>query len=328
MEALVWEGAGVVEAADVERPAVGDGMAIIDVAYSGICGTDLHIVAGEHPRAQPGLVLGHEFAGRLRHDVDGLAAGTPVTVEPLLWCGRCRACRAGRRHVCDRLRMIGIDTPGGLAEQVAVPAELLIALPEALSLRDAAFIEPLAVAVRAVRRSRLQVGETALVVGAGPIGLTVALVARLSGAREVVVAEPSPLRRALAEELGFTLVDADAWTEARTVPLSVVFDTAAAPPVAARLTRWADAGERVVVVGVYADAVPVDLRSVTFRELEVIGTRVYTRADLETAAVVLSDGRFDAGPLITSVLPLADGPGAFDRLRGGEEVKVLLEVAP
>jgi len=174
MQALVWAGGTTVAVEGRPRPETRDGQVVVDVAYCGLCGTDLHICAGEHPRARPGTVLGHELSGRLHHGTGELAAGTKVVVDPLVSCGRCRPCRGGRPHTCANLRLLGIDAPGGAAEQVAVAADRVIPVPDDADLRRLAFAEPLAVAVRAVRRSGLAIGEEVAVAGAGPIGLAVA----------------------------------------------------------------------------------------------------------------------------------------------------------
>ena len=320
MDALVWEGGQAVAVRAVPRPAPAPGWAVLDVAFGGLCGTDLHITAGEHPRARPGLVLGHELSGRVATDVEGFAAGEAVTVEPLLSCGVCPPCRAGTPHVCRTLRLIGIDVAGGLAAQVAVPVERLVRLPGGTDLRRAAFIEPLAVAVHAVRRAELRLGESALVAGAGPIGLAVALAARLAGAT-VSVVEPAERRRAVATALGFEAHPVASDDEEH----DVVFDSAAHPAVAEGFTRWAAIGGRVVLVGTYGRPTPVDLQAVTFRELRLIGTRVYTRGDVEAAAAMIADGRVDPEPLITATVPLSEAPAALERLRRGEEIKVVVE---
>ena len=129
MSALVWAGGRQVTVEERPRPTAEDGQVLVDVAYCGLCGTDLHICAGEHPRARPGIVLGHELSGRLATDAGGLAAGTKVVVDPLLPCGTCPTCRSGRPHTCATLRLVGIDVPGGAAEQVAVPADRVIPRP-------------------------------------------------------------------------------------------------------------------------------------------------------------------------------------------------------
>jgi (R,R)-butanediol dehydrogenase / meso-butanediol dehydrogenase / diacetyl reductase len=323
MSALVWAGGHQAEVTTRPRPAAGDGWVLVDVAYCGLCGTDLYICAGEHPRARPGIVIGHEISGRLHRGTGNLPAGTKVVVDPLLPCGTCRTCLSGRPHTCAALRLLGIDVPGGAAEQVAVPADRVIPVPDDADLRLLAFAEPLAVAVRAVRRSGLALGEEVAVAGAGPIGLAVAACARRAGAGRVLVAEPLPGRRRLAADLGFEAV------ESLTAGVAeVVFDAAAHPAVAAGLAEAVGPGGRVVLVGVYGDPVPVDLRALTFKEVTVIGTRVYSRDDLRVATAMVADGRFDPGPLITRSVPLADAASAVDDLRAGREVKVLVEGGP
>lgn len=333
MAAFVWRGGEEIAIEDVSRPEPPDGWALVDVAYGGICGTDLHICAGEHPRAQAPLVIGHEFVGTLSDGTDGFEVGQPVTVEPLLTCGECTPCRTGRSHVCENLRLIGIDVPGGLAEQVAVPVERLIPLPKNMDLRKAAFVEPLAVAVHAMRRSRLRLGDSVMVAGAGPIGLAVAGCARISGAGTVFVSEPSESRRRLAEELGFVTLDSGAPGEdlrERTGGdgAEVVFDTAAHPTVAANITAWTATGGRIVFVGTYGVPAEVNLQEVVFRELETVGCRVYTRKDMESAVALLADGRFDPEPLITTTVDLSEAPEAMQSLRSGNELKVLVEGRP
>lgn len=331
MRALVWRGPNDVAVEKWPVPQPADGWGLVDVAYGGVCGTDLHICVGEHPRAQPPLLLGHEFVGRLRKSVGGMSAGTPVAVEPLLWCGDCGACRRGDVHVCANLRLLGIDAPGGIAEQAAVPIERLIALPQAVDLQLAAFTEPLAVAVHAVRRASLRIGDEVAVAGAGPIGLAVAQCARIAGAGAVYLSEPSMPRRQVAGRLGTAVLDAtdpDGDLAERTGGngVDVVFDTAAVAPVAASLTRWVRVSGQIVLVGTYSTPTPVDLQSVVFREISMIGSRVYTRQDIERAVNMIASGTFDVSPLVTSVVALDEAPQAIARLKGGSDIKVLISV--
>jgi (R,R)-butanediol dehydrogenase/meso-butanediol dehydrogenase/diacetyl reductase len=334
MRALRWDGPGQVHAVDVPRPQAADGWVVVDVARSGLCGTDLHICSGQHPRAVPGLVLGHELSGTLATDavtVDGgLPAGTPVVVNPLLSCGHCATCLAGRPHTCANLKLLGIDAPGGAAEQVAVPQGSLVPLPAGADLDAAAFAEPLAVAVRAVRRSRLALGEDVVVVGAGPVGLAVALSAWQAGAASVLVVETSAARREVAAGLGLEVAEPydDPAPDATDGGVPVVFDCASHPAVAARVAALAVPGGRVVVVGVYPGLTPIDLQAVTFKELEVIGTRVYSRDDLHTAARMITSGAFDPRPLLTSIVSIDEAPRAIDDLASGRDVKVLVKGRP
>ncbi|MCP9213522.1 zinc-dependent alcohol dehydrogenase [Streptomyces cucumeris] len=322
MQALVWTGNHNVTVRDQPQPIPADGWVLVDVAYCGLCGTDLHICAGEHPRSKPGLVIGHEISGTVHADRAGFAAGTKVVVDPLLPCGACPPCRNRRPHTCASLRLIGIDVPGGAARQVAVPADRLIPAPDTADLRQLAFAEPLAVAVRAVRRSGLRLGEQVVVAGAGPVGLAVATCARLAGAATVVVAEPLPVRRKLAANLGFEIVETFAGLSA-----DVFFDAAGHPSVAAGMTAVAAPTSRIILVGVYGMPTTVDLQAATFKELTIIGSRVYSRDDIRTATEMIATGRFDAEPFLTRTVPLDGAASAIDELRAGREVKVLVEGA-
>jgi (R,R)-butanediol dehydrogenase / meso-butanediol dehydrogenase / diacetyl reductase len=322
MRALTWVGGTEVAVADVPEPTPDDGQVLVEVAYTGLCGTDLHICAGEHPRAQPGLVIGHEIAGTLAESAAGLAAGTAVVVDPLITCGRCRTCRDGRSHTCENLRLVGIDAPGGAAPQVAVDAARLIPVTNSVDLRRLAFAEPLAVAVRAIRRSGLQLGQDVVVIGGGPIGVAVALCARDAGAGRVVLAEPVPARREFADRMGLDTV-----ADAAGLHADVVFDAAAHPSVAALVTEVAVPGGTVVLVGVYGDPTPMDLRAVTFRELSVVGTRVYSHQDLRVATEMVASGRFDPEPFLTHTVGLDDAAAAIADLRRGVGLKVLVHGA-
>ncbi|MEP6696173.1 MAG: alcohol dehydrogenase catalytic domain-containing protein [Pseudonocardiales bacterium] len=308
---------------DVAPVSASDGVVAVDVAYCGLCGTDLHICAGEHPRARPGLVLGHEVSGRVAADAGGLAAGTKVVINPLLECGTCGTCLEGRPHTCERLRLLGIDVPGGAAERVAVRVSSLVPIAAGADLRHLAFAEPLAVAVRAVRRAGLHLGEHAVVAGGGPIGLAVAACARAAGAASILLAEPSPARREVAGALGFDVTDR--LPEARG---DVLFDAAAHPAVAERWAGCLRPGGRVVVVGIYGRPTPVDLQAAAFQELTVIGTRVYSAADLQAAIEMITMRRFDPEPLLTRDVALDDAAAAIGVLRTSAELKVLIEVSP
>src|SRR5665648_416676 len=207
MKAAVWAATDQVDVTDLPMPVVPEGWALVKVAYNGICGTDLAILHGKHPRATAPLIMGHEISGWVEQaGATGPPAGTLVTVEPLISCGECKACRNGHPHVCRRLGLYGIDAPGAMAQYVALPPEVLHEVPDGVDPRTATLAEPLAVAVHAVALSGMEPGDTVAVYGAGPIGVLTAMVARHEGAGTVVITEPSPWRRKVAEELGFTVV--------------------------------------------------------------------------------------------------------------------------
>jgi 2-desacetyl-2-hydroxyethyl bacteriochlorophyllide A dehydrogenase len=335
MLAATYTGDGQFAVGECAPVPPGRGQVRLDVAYVGICGTDLHIKHGamDH-RVGPPAVIGHEMSGRvaeLGHGVDGWRAGQPVTVMPLRWCGACAACRGGHQHVCERLVFVGIDAPGAMQQSWTVDADLLVALPEDLPLQLAALTEPLAVAVHDVRRSGLTAGQQVLVVGGGPIGVLVAAVARAAGA-DVVVSELSPARRATAQALGLATVDPGAadlaafvadWTGGAGVP--VAFEVSGSAQGLADAVAAAAVRGRVVVVAIHPQPTPVDLHRMFWRELTLIGARVYERADYERAVDLLARGAIDVAPLVTSVQPLGHTQEAFAILEQGDAAKVLID---
>lgn len=336
MRAARYIGDGRIEVGDAEAQRPGAGEVTIRVAYSGICGTDLHIVQGHMDgRVPTPAVIGHEMSGvvdAVGEGVETLAVGQPVTVMPLRWCGECASCRAGHQHICQRLDFVGIDSPGALQEQWTVSASLVVPLPAGVSLEHAALVEPLAVAVHDVRRSRLTAGETAVVIGGGPIGQLIAVVARATGA-EVVLAEPDAARRAFAERQGAVVVDpvdADlaAVVEEHTAGAGadVVFEVAGTRGTALDATRHARTRGRVVFVAIHPEPVPVDLHRIFWRELEVLGARVYEREDFERAVGLLAEGAVPADALITRVVPLDETMAAFDALLSASAMKILVDV--
>mgnify|MGYP000170665823 FL=1 len=319
--------------ADAKAPAAGE--VRIRVAFNGICGTDLHIVQGHmDARVDMPATIGHEMSGVIEAVGDGvdLAVGAPVTVMPLRWCGSCAACAAGHQHICQRLDFVGIDSPGALQELWTVPASVVVPLPEGLSLQHAALVEPLAVAVHDVRRSRLAAGETAVVIGGGPIGQLIAVVARAAGAT-VILAEPDAARRDFAAQQGAIVVDPiegdlAAVVEERTdgAGADVVFEVAGTRGTALDATRHARTRGRVVFVAIHPEPVPVDLHRIFWRELEVLGARVYEREDFERAIELLAAGRVPADALITRVVPLDATMEAFEALLSAAAMKILVDV--
>jgi 2-desacetyl-2-hydroxyethyl bacteriochlorophyllide A dehydrogenase len=308
----------------------------IAVAYVGICGTDLHVFHGDmDARVTKPATIGHEMSGTIAElgpGVEGWAVGDAVTVMPLDWDGTCPACLAGNEHICQNLDFIGIDTPGALQESWNVPASTLVRLPAAISLRDAALVEPVAVAVHDVRRSELAPGDKAVVIGAGPIGVLIATVAEAFGA-EVVIAEIDPGRRAVAEEIGLrtldpSAVDQVAWVEEWTggAGADVVFEVSGAAAAVLGATSLVKVRGTLVVVAIHSQPRPIDLHRLFWRELRILGARVYQRQDFERAIELVADGAIPADRLITRVLPLPEVATAFHELETGQAMKILVQV--
>ena len=324
----------VVEDCPPVPPAAGEVQ--IEVAYTGICGTDLHILHGtmDH-RVRVPQTIGHEMSGRvavLGPDVTGLAVGAPVTVIPLRSCGACAACRAGHSHICHRLNFIGIDSTGAMQQRWTIPADVVIPLPEGLPLTHGALVEPTAVAVHDVRRAELRAGDRAVVIGGGPVGLLIALVSRSLGA-DVVVLELDAHRRGVADQLGIRALDpahddvaaeVDSWTSG--AGADVAFEVSGSAAGLNNAVELLAVRGRLVIVGIHSQPREVDVFRFFWRELTMVGARVYERADYDTAIGLLSAGKVAADTLITNVVPLTAAAAAFAALRnGGSVMKVLVD---
>lgn len=324
-----------VEVREVVTPACGPGQVAVRVEACGICGSDLHMYRGHHPVFQPPVVMGHEFAGTIAAVGPGVPAarvGERVAVFPGVACGSCRNCRAGRYNVCPDWQIIGGHLPGGLADLVCVPAAGALPLPADLSPVAGAMVEVAAVGVHAVNRGRVEAGEPVAVLGAGPIGLMVAQVARSRGAA-VVMSDPVPGRRALAEQLGFAAVppaDLGAWAAERTGRdgLSAAFDCVGAQPAIDQGLQVIGRGGRMVLVGILAQTCTFPGQLVQRGERDLIGVQAYVPADFHTAVQLIRSGAVQAESLVTHLFPLAQVGEAFRAAAGGlpDVVKVMVQI--
>ena len=337
MKGAAYVGQGRLETLSMDVAPPGPGELQIAVAYCGLCGTDLHIAHGDmDARVHTPLVFGHETAGTVAAvgaGVQGWAVGDPLTVMPLIWDGTCAACLAGHQHICQNLVFVGIDSPGGLQQRWNVPAAIAVPLPADLDLRTAALVEPVAVAVHDVRRSELQVGDHAVVLGGGPIGFLIAAVARNAGAH-VLVAEVDAARRDRIAEAGFAVVDpsvvdvaaeVERWTAG--VGADVVFEVSGAAAAVRSATALAKVRGTIVVVAIHPAAREVDLQRVFWRELRLLGARVYQRSDFDRAVELLRRGLVPVDSLISQVIPLAETASAIEALSAGRGMKILVDVA-
>ena len=296
-------------------PAPPPGWVTIAVSHCGICGTDLDEIANG-PVYVPSvpLVLGHEAAGTVVAEGGntGLDVGTRVALENSVGCFRCERCLAGSPHLCQDLAVMGLMLDGALAERVNVPASMCVPLSERLAGRTGALAEPLAVAVRAVRRAGDVRGADLQVVGGGTIGLLAAQVARAGGARSVVVRERSPHRRRVAADLRLEAAGPD-----EEVPRSSIVIECTGSPGGFQTALAATAkGGTTVVVGIHAQPQPLDLKSLLLDERSVVASLSHSLLDdFVPAVAMLEDGRIEVEPLVTDEITLdrvvADG---FDRL--------------
>jgi 2-desacetyl-2-hydroxyethyl bacteriochlorophyllide A dehydrogenase len=287
-------------------------------------------------RTKPPQIIGHETSGAIEdigEGVVGWQAGDRVTVLPVVSCGVCRTCRSGNSHVCPKLRVLGVDAPGGMQSSWTVPAANLFRLPDAMPLDFGALIEPLAVACHDVALAKIERGEKALVIGGGPIGVLCALVAKHDGA-DVVVVEVNSFRVSLMRKLGLTVVDprvtdvqsyVSDWTGGEGADLA--FEVSGTAPGAELMTEVLRPKGRIVLVSVYAMKPPVNLYRFFARELSLIGVRLYGPQDFERAIALAAGGELPLAPLITAVEPIDRIQEVFDDLTsGGPAMKVLIAI--
>lgn len=301
----------------------------VDVAYCGICGTDMHVYHGAmDARVGDHRVIGHEMSGKVAaigEDVSKVAIGDPVVVRPLSHCGECPACVRGHTHVCQNLKFLGLDTDGAFQQSWTVPAHTVYKLPSKLSLKYAALVEPVAVACHDVRRSRLVAGEDVLVIGGGPIGLLIGMVAKDAGAN-VTISEVTESRLKLAESLGIatlnpTKVDvADrVYQQTGNKGADVVFEVSGTQAGLDTMTEASAVRARIVMVAIHGDKPQVDLFKFFWRELELLGARVYESADYDQAIDIVSSGGIDCEAIITDVQDLEQIGHAFSSLSGNTQ---------
>ena len=276
---------------------------LVQVAACGICGSDVHGYDGTSGRRIPPIVMGHEAAGivaAVGSDVSGFAVGDRVTFDSTVYCGVCDFCHKGEMNLCDNRQVVGVSCEdyrraGAFAEYVAVPARIAYKLPENLAFEEAAMLEAVSVALHAVAVSKLEGSETALVIGAGMIGLLTLQAARAAGCSRVFIADIDATRLKSAKELG-----ADETILRK--------------------------GGTVTLIGNITPQVNLPLQKVVSRQIRLQGSCA-SCGEYPEAMELMAAGKIRVGPLITAVAPLSDGPAWFDRLHSGEPnlMKVVLD---
>ncbi|MEP3210647.1 MAG: zinc-binding dehydrogenase [Maribacter sp.] len=307
----------------------------IKVAYSGVCGTDMHIYHGMmDKRVNIPVTIGHEMSGiidALGEGVSGFSEGEKVVVRPLDDSG-VKPSDKGFNHICEDLKFIGIDSPGSMQQYWNVPAFTLHKLKAETDLKLAALIEPLSVAVHDVRLSELQAGETAVVLGGGPIGLLVAMVAKETGAK-VIVSEVNPKRIEKAKELGLnavnpTQIDLVEYVKEQTDNrrADVVFEVAGVQPALDVMTEVAGIRGRILMVAIHGQKREVDLFKFFWKELKLIGARVYEKEDYEVAIDLITKNELPFEKMITDVQPLTNIQQVFENIDNNPDgMKVLMD---
>ncbi len=351
MKAAVWYGKKDVRVENVpEPPAPGPKEVKIKVHWCGICGSDLHeydagpifIPANApHPLtgAQAPLILGHEFSGEVVQTgsaVDNVQVGDRVTADACQYCGECYMCKQNRYSLCSTLAFTGLMANGAFAEYVNVPAYTLFKIPPEMPFDAAAFVEPVAVGVHAIRRGHVLQGDTVAIVGAGTIGLVTLQSAKAAGARKVIVLEMAKARKEYATKLGATAVidptETDPIADVRRLTgglgVDVAFECVGGSKTGALAVDLTRIGGRTVLVGIFEKPSEIHFNNLVFFEKEILGSLAYY-GEFATAIALMADGRIIAEPLITARIKLDDiVENGFKELLANREKHIKILVSP
>lgn len=329
MRALVVVDGGV-EVTTLPDPSPGQGEVVVAVHSCGICGSDVHGV--EEGRPARGQVLGHELSGTvvaLGRGVDAARVGEAVAVNPLGACGRCEECSRGLSFRCAAVPNVGLGAPGGFAEYVSVPAGQLYELGS-VALEDGAHVEPLSVALHAVRLAGARAGTRAVVFGVGPIGLSVVLALRALGAEEVVAVGRSAGRRRAAVAVGADVVvdassvDVDAFFTEHAGHFDAAFECSAAETAFDLLVRALGSDGKLVEVALTRQVASISLAELLAKNLHVVGSCAYGPHEFAESLSLVASGAVDPSPLVSARLSLEEAPQAFVDLRAPEDLVAAL----
>jgi L-iditol 2-dehydrogenase len=339
MRQAVMVSPGVIEFRNVEEPFPDAGQVVIRVMRIGICGSDIHVYHGLHPYTSYPVVQGHEVSGtvwRTGSRVEHLAPGDKVTFMPQVTCGHCYPCRNGMEHICDSLKVMGFQTMGAAQEYFVIDAEKVLRLPPDMSFEDAALIEPISVAVHALRRAHGVSGKGVVVLGAGTIGNLVAQVARATGARDVLLTDISEYKLDKAHRCGLEHTVNTSTSDLSQAILALygsdkadlIIECVGAQETISQAVLNARKGSQIVVVGVFGKPPSVDMGLVQDRELTVTGTLMYQRPDYERAIALVSGGDLRLGELVTHRFRFEDYPMAYRTIEaaGGNSMKVMISL--
>ena len=330
---------GVIAFRDVPTPKPQPGEVLVKIQKIGVCGSDIHVYHGEHPFTKYPVTQGHEVSGEiaaLGEGVAGFALGQKVTIQPQVVCGKCWSCRHGKYNLCEELKVMGFQTTGVASHYFAVDAKKVTPLPESMSFDEGAMIEPLAVAVHAVRQAGDVKGKDICVLGAGPIGILVAQVAKGLGARKVMITDVSDIRLEKAKECG-----ADVCVNTREKDFAqafvqcfgpdkadVIYDCAGNNVTMGQAIANARKGSAILLVAVFATRGDIDLAVLNDHELDLNTSMMYRNEDYLTAIDLVNQGKVQLKPLISKHFAFRDYLKAYKYIDENREttMKVIINV--
>jgi threonine dehydrogenase-like Zn-dependent dehydrogenase len=320
-------------------PVPGSGQAVVEVIATGICGSDFHGYSGENGRRRPGQIMGHETVGRVRElgtDVAELKVGQLVTVNPVMSCHACPACLSGQEHWCSQRVVLGVapEIPAAFADQVAVPAENLVPLPDDMPEELGALVEPMAVGYHAVRRGQPVPDDRLLVIGGGPIGQACLLAAQRLGVGALALSDVSASRRALCARLGAAVIDpaagdlVDAVASELGGPPTLVVDAVGISQTVADALAASSLGSRIVLVGMGSPQLNLAAYTLSTAERSLIGSFTYSAAEFADTAEWVGTVPEGIDALIDGRVGWDGAPQSFDDLARGRSSASKILVFP
>lgn len=347
MKAAVIRKYGTIALEEVEKPVLKNDHVLVKVKYASICGSDQHLFKGEfHPRTKLPMIPGHEFAGIVEEtgiDVKNFIPGEKVTVDPIIWCGTCIACREGHYPACTSLKLVGIDINGGFAEYVSVPYKMVYKVPEHISDEHAALIEVLSIGFHASARAGLGKNDDILIVGAGKVGQSILRAAKTITSGKIIIADILNERLSIATsafpdifpiniksadpiaiikeitsgkgvDIAFEAVGHEVRIEERFNPVRLCINAI-------------KGGGKVCVLGLSDHPAEILMKELIWKEAKIIASRV-SHGEFATAIEALASGKLDPGNMITEIMNLEDAQKGFDLLEKepGKHLKILLKI--
>ncbi len=330
---------GKIEFREIPVPEPGEGEVLVKIMEIGVCGSDIHVYHGTHPFTSYPITQGHEVSGlveKLGPGVEHLKIGQKVTIQPQVVCGECYPCAHGKYNLCEKLKVMGFQTTGVASEFFAVDAGKVTPLPEDMSLEEGAMIEPLAVAVHAVRQAGDVVGKDICVLGAGPIGNLVAQTARGLGARKVMVTDVSEIRLQKAKDVGADVCVNTVKEDFGEAFVScfgpdkadVIYDCAGNDATMGQAIKYARKGSVIILVAVFGKMASIDLAVLNDHELDLNTSMMYRNEDYIKAIELVNGGKVQLKPLISQRFPFRRYLDAYQYIDANREttMKVLIDV--
>jgi L-iditol 2-dehydrogenase len=330
---------GKIEIQEITRPIPQPNEVLIQIKRIGVCGSDIHVYHGLHPYTSYPIVQGHEVSGviaEIGHEVKGLAQGDKVVFMPQVTCGECYPCRHGMYHICDNLKVMGFQTNGAAQEYFPVLSEMVLKLPESITIDQAAMIEPVSVAVHALSRYGCLDGLNVLVLGAGTIGNLVAQVANASGAKKVLITDVSEYKLQKAHQCGLEYVINPQQKDIGKAILNtfgpdkadLLIECVGVQDTITQAVENARKGSTIIIVGVFGKKPVVDLGLVQDRELNILGTLMYQKKDYERSIELVSNGKLCLDQMITHRFAFKDYLEAYKTIESsdGKYMKVMIDL--